>query len=310
MAADSWRYSMFIGIDVSKTKVDVASACGKLELQGVNPLLAATALDRHPVQLVVVEATGGYERPVVEALQARDIPVAIVNPRQARDFAKALGKLAKTDRIDALVLAQFADKCRPRASAPLNIQMKRLQDLVARRRQLQQVLTAEKNRRHQAIDAGVLASVQEVIKALNKSLKEVTAAIMLLLKHYAGWRNKQLLLQSIKGIGPVTAATLIAELPELGRVGRKQIASLAGLAPHDRQSGQWKGKAFCYGGRKSVRTALYMATLTAVRRYAPLKAFYQKLVKAGKPKKVALTAAMRRLLVILNAMARDARKPA
>jgi len=310
MAADSWRYNMFIGIDVSKNKVDVGSACGKLELQGVNPLQAAEALEQYPVQLVVVEATGGYERPVVEALQAKDIPVAIVNPRQARDFAKALGKLAKTDRIDALVLAQFAEKCRPRASVPVSIQMKRLQDLVARRRQLQQALTAEKNRRHQAIDAGVLASVQEVIKALDKSLKEVTSAITLLLRRYTRWRNKQLLLQSIKGIGPVTAATLIAELPELGRVGRKQIASLAGLAPRDRQSGQWRGKSFCSGGRKSVRTALYMATLTAVRHYAPLKAFYQKLVKAGKPPKVALTAAMRRLLVILNAMARDARKPA
>jgi transposase len=296
---------MFIGIDVSKNSVDVASACATLKMQGVNPLRAAEILYKNAVQLVVVEATGGYERPVVEALQANNIPVAIVNPRQARDFAKALGRLAKTDRIDACMLAQFAEKVRPQAARPVSQQMKQLQALVARRRQLQQLLTQEKNRRHQAVDADVKSSLLAVIDVLQKTLKQITASILHMLRENPEWQKTQALLGKIKGVGLVTAATLIAELPELGRVGRKQIAALVGVAPFDRQSGNWRGKSFCQGGRKSVRTALYMAALTAVRHNDPLKAFYTNLVKAGKPKKLALTASMRRLLTILNAMTRD-----
>jgi transposase len=296
---------MFIGIDVSKKSVDIASACETIKLQGVNPLRAAELLCKNSVQLVVVEATGGYERSVVEALQAKDIPVAIVNPRQARDFAKALGYLAKTDRIDAYVLAQFAEKIRPQAARPAAQQLKQLQALVARRRQLQQLLTQEKNRRHQAVDADVKSSLQAVIDALQRALKQITVSILQMLRQNPEWQKTQALLGQVKGVGLVTAATLIAELPELGRVGRKQIAALVGVAPFDRQSGQWRGKSFCQGGRKSVRTALYMAALTAVRHNDPLKAFYATLIKAGKPKKLALTAAMRRLLIILNAITRD-----
>ena len=294
---------MFIGIDASKNSVDIASACGTIKQQGVNPLRAADILCEYSVRLAVVEATGGYERPVVEALQAKDIPVAVINPRQARDFAKALGRMAKTDAIDAAVLAQFAEKLRPKAAAPVTAHRRQLQALVARRRQVQQLLTQEKNRRHQAVDQAVKESLRIVMEALAAALKDVTVAIQrLLLQH---WRDAQTLLQKAKGVGIVTAATLIAELPELGRVGRKQIAALAGVAPFDRQSGKWRGKSFCSGGRKSVRTALYMATLTAVRHDETLKNFYQKLVQAGKPKKLALNAAMRRLLTILNAMTRD-----
>jgi transposase len=296
---------MFIGIDVSKNSVDVASSCGTLKLQGVNPLRAAEILCKNDTQLVVVEATGGYERPIVEALQAKNIPVAIVNPRQARGFAKAMGRFAKTDGIDALVLAQFAEKARPQAAQPVTLQMKQLQALVARRRQLQQLLTQEKNRRHQAVDTGVKSSLKVVIDALQKTLKQITASILQMLRQNPEWQKTQALLGQIKGVGLITAATLIAELPELGRIGRKQIAALAGVAPFDRQSGKWRGKSFCQGGRKSVRTALYMAALTAVRFNDPLKAFYANLVNAGKPKKLALNAAMRRLLTILNAITRD-----
>jgi transposase len=296
---------MFIGIDVSKNSVDVASACETIKLQGVNPLRAAEILCKNSVQLVVVEATGGYERPVVEALQAKNVPVAIINPRQARDFAKVLGCLAKTDGIDAYVLAQFAEKVRPQAARPVAPQMKQLQALVARRRQLQQLLTQEKNRRHQAIDAEVKSSLQVIIEALQKALKQITVSILQMLRQNPEWQKTLALLGQVKGVGLVTAATLIAELPELGRVGRKQIAALVGVAPFDRQSGQWRGRSFCQGGRKSVRTALYMAALTAVRYNDPLKDFYAKLVNAGKPKKLALNAAMRRLLTILNAITRD-----
>lgn len=295
---------MFIGVDVSKNSVDIASACESIKLQGVNPLRAAQILREQAVKLVVVEATGGYERPVVEALQANNIPVAIINPRQSRDFARALGRVAKTDRIDAAILAQFAKMCRPAATAPVAARMKRLRALVAHRGQLQRTLTAERNRLHQAMEPEVKASLQKVAAALQKALKEITAAIAALLQQNEDWRKRQLLLQSMKGVGPVTAATLIAEMPELGHIGRKQIAALAGVAPFDRQSGKWKGKSFCSGGRKSVRSVLYMATLTAVRRYEPLQAFYQKLVLAGKPKKLALNACMRKFLVILNAMLR------
>jgi transposase len=301
---------MFIGIDVSKNSVDVASACETIKLQGVNPLRVAEVLREYAVELVVVEATGGYERPVVESLQDAGVPVAIINPRQGRDFARALGRVAKTDRIDAFVLAQFAKLCRPAAAAPVIAELKRLQALVAHRRQLQQTLTAEKNRLHQAVEPEVRASLKKVADVLQKTLKETTAVITGLLRQNEDWKKRLAVLQSVKGVGPVTAATLIAEMPELGRIGRKQVAALAGVAPFDRQSGKWKGKSFCSGGRKSVRTALYMATLTAVRRHEPLKIFYQKLVLTGKPKKLALNAAMRRLLVILNAMARDSLKTA
>ena len=294
---------MFIGIDASKNSVDIASACGTIKQQGVNPLRAAAILYEYSVQLAVVEATGGYERPVVEALQAKNIPVAIINPRQARDFAKALGRMAKTDAIDAAVLAQFAEKLRPQAAAPVTPHMRQLQALVARRRQVQQLLTQEKNRCHRATDNDVQESLRIVMDTLAATLKDVTIAIQRLLRQH--WRDAHIVLQKAKGVGIVTAATLIAELPELGRVGRKQIAALAGVAPFDRQSGKWRGKSFCSGGRKSVRTALYMATLTAVRYDEPLKKFYESLVNAGKPKKLALNASMRRLLVILNAMTRD-----
>jgi transposase len=294
---------MFIGMDISKNSVDAVSSCGTFKLQGVNPLEAAAALAGKAVQLVVLEATGGYERCAVEALQAKNIPVAVVNPRQARDFAKALGKRAKTDAVDAAVLAQFAKVFTPKATNPVAAHMKQLQALVARRRQLNHLLTQEKNRFHQAADDVIKTSLREVMNTLQEALKSMNAAIHHLLK--AHWKDTQELLLKVKGVGPITAATLIAELPELGIVGRKQISALAGVAPFTQQSGLWKGKSVCTGGRKNVRTALYMAALAAVRHDDTLEAFYTKLVEAGKPKKLALNAVMRRMLVILNAKMRD-----
>jgi transposase len=294
---------MFIGIDVSKNSVDVASACGSLRLQGVNPLKAARALTNKGVELVVLEATGGYERPVVEALQAENIPVAVVNPRQVRDFAKALGKRTKTDTVDAAVLARYAQTFTPAPRPRQTPEMQQLQALVVRRRQLQGLLTQEKNRRHQTRDEAVRASLQVIIKALQASLKSIAKATEDLM--YAHFRHTQTTLYNVKGIGPVTAATLVAELPELGRIGRKQIAAIAGVAPFTQQSGEWKGKSVCLGGRKTVRSALYMAVLSAVRFDARLKMFHQSLIAKGKPQKVALNASMRRMLVILNAVVRD-----
>lgn len=296
---------MFVGIDVSKNKVDVVSSCQTLKLQGVNPLQAAEALRGKAVRLVVVEATGGYERPVTAALQAAGISVAVINPRQARDFAKALGRIAKTDSIDAFVLALFAEKVHPQASVPVSREIVELQALIVRRRQMLKMLTQEKNRRHQTKDAAVIASLTEIIQSLQRAIKKMTAAITALLHKNTTWKRKNMLLQNVRGVGPVTAATLIAELNELGRVGRKQIAALAGVAPFTHQSGQWKGKSFCSGGRKHVRTALYMAALTAIRYDDSLKPFYQSLILRGKPQKVALTACMHKLLLILNARMRE-----
>jgi len=296
---------MFIGIDVSKNTVDMVSACGTVKLQGVNPLRAAEPLRGRSVQLVVLEATGGYERPVVTALRSAGIPVAIVNPRQARDFAKALGKLAKTDRLDAAVLALFAERIKPPASTSMSAERQELQALMARRRQLLKMLTQEKNRLHQAVQKVISASLKAIIERLQQALKEVDGAITKLIRQTPLWNQQVNILRSVKGVGPVTAATLLADLPELGHAGRKQIAALAGLAPFTQQSGQWRGKSICSGGRRHVRTALYMAALAAARSNSAIRPFHGNLVARGKPQKVALTACMRKLLIVLNARIRD-----
>jgi len=204
----------------------------------------------------------------------------------------------------------FAEKFQPAPAKPVSPHMQRLRDIVTRRQQLVQLRTAEKNRLQQTTDAEVTASLLTIIQTLNKMVASITRSMIALIRQYAEWRRKLAILQAVDGIGAVTAAVLIADMEELGHVGRKQIAALAGVAPFDRQSGKWRGKSFCSGGRKSVRTVLYMATLTAVRRDGPLKAFYEKLVHAGKPRKLALNAAMRRFLVILNAIMRASMNPA
>lgn len=301
-----------IGIDVAKETVEVALGISGAveqftnEAEGHDSLLER--LSGVAVELIVLEATGGYEIAIAGALQVAGLPVAIINPRQARDFAKAMGYLAKTDRIDARALAQLADVLarhpdRDKIVKPLPCaDLQHLQALVVRRRQLVAMLVAERQRlaiAHQA----ARPSIETIIKALKQELDRAEAELTKHIRtHHA---DLAALLGSVKGIGSTTTSTLIAEVPELGHLSRREIGALVGVAPMNRDSGVLRGKRMIYGGRASVRRALYMATLVAVRFNPVLRAFYERLVKAGKPKKVALVAAMRKLLTILNAMVKS-----
>ena len=310
---------MFVGIDVSKERLDVAVRGGvEKSFQvarseaGLGELVEQIAALGQPTELVVLEATGGLERDVVAALAAATLPVAVVNPRNVRDFARSLGKLAKTDSIDAGVLAHFAQAVKP-AVQPLPDELSlQFEALLTRRQQLIQMLVSEKNRQgtlllQRSAKPGkrVLKSLSSHIEWLQKQIEALDEEIDDAIKNSPIWREKDDLLRSIKGVGPVTARILIAYLPELGRLNRKQVASLVGLAPFNHDSGRRHGKRAIWGGRAEVRSALYMAAVTAVRFNAELKAFYERLLTVGKPKKLALTAVMRKLLVKLNAMMRD-----
>jgi len=291
------------GIDVSKAFLDVAcgSECWRVSnnpsgirvlvrrLQGVNPAR------------IVLEPTGRLERPVVEALDSAALPVAVVNPRQVRDFARATGKLAKTDRIDARVLAHFAAAVRPPIRAIADASSRELAALEARRRQVVEMVTAEKNRLGTA-RGPVARQIREHLRWLERQLEELDKELKEFLRSSPVLRSKDDLLRTAPGVGPVLAANLIANLPELGTLDRRQIAALVGVAPLNRDSGTWRGKRRVWGGRAPVRAALYMAALVASRFNPSIKAFYQRLCAAGKPKKVALTACMRKLLTILNSM--------
>lgn len=251
--------------------------------------------------MVVVEATGGLEISLVAALGLAGLPVTVVNPRQVRDFARATGRLAKTDKLDAQVLAQFGAAVRP-VVRPLPDEARlELRALVTRRRQLLEMITAEKNRMRRTTPA-VRHRIEVNIKWLKEQLKELDHDQGDFLRSSPLWQEEARLLQSVPGIGPVVTATLIARLPELGSLNSKEVASLVGVAPFNRDSGTLRGKRTVWGGRGPLRTALYMATLVAVRRHPVLWAFYQRLCAAGKPKKVALTACLRKPLVILNSM--------
>ena len=259
------------------------------------------------VSLVVLEATGGFETTVAAALAGAGLPIAVVNPRQIRDFARALGKLAKTDAIDAKVIAIFAEKIRPQARPIASQEAQRLAELVARRRQIVEMIGMEANRRKRAADKRLGKKIDRHLAFLEKELAEVDADIDAGVRASPAWRETEDLLTSVPGIGPVTARTLIAELPELGRLDRRKLAALVGVAPFNRDSGTWRGHRIIGGGRTSVRNALYMAALVATR-YNPLvKANYQRLVARGRPKKVAIIACLRQLLTILNAIVRDAK---
>lgn len=298
-----------VGIDIAKETFDVAfGAAGVVEqftndTEGHDSLIAR--LSSVSVELIVLEATGGHEFAVASALQAAGFPVAIINPRQARDFAKAMGYLAKTDRIDARMLAQLADVLtrhpdRDKIVKPLpSAELQCLQALVVRRRQIVAMLVAERQRLSLAHSAA-RKSIEAIIKALKKELGRTEVALEKhVFKHHA---DLAALLGSVKGVGSATLSTLIAEVPELGHLSRREISALVGVAPVNRDSGQMRGKRAIFGGRASVRRVLYMATLVAVRFNPVLRAFYERLVKSGKPKKVALVACMRKLLTILNAM--------
>lgn len=254
---------------------------------------------------VVLEATGGYEVPVAAALAAAGLPVVVVNPRQIRDFARATGTLAKTDALDARIIAQFAAAIRPPVRPLPDADAQRLSALVTRRRQLLEMLGAESHRRRQARDPRLQRRIAAHVTWLERALRDVEAELQAAIRASAVWRERENLLSSVPGIGPVTAQTLLAELPELGHVGRRQIAALVGVAPFACDSGTFRGKRMIRGGRPMLRRVLYMATLTAVRHNPSLAVYYQRLRAAGRPAKVALVAAMRKLLTILNAMVRD-----
>ena len=258
-------------------------------------------------QLIVVEATGGFETIVAAALAGAGLPLAVVNPAQIRHFARAVGKRAKTDPVDAAVIAHFAEAVKPVPRPVANEEAQLLAELVARRRQIIEMAVAERQRAKRAANHQVRKSLARHIAVLEKELRAIDQDIDGLVRGSPIWRAKEDLLASVPGIGKIIARTLLAELPELGTLDRRSVASLAGLAPYTRQSGQWRGKSMIAGGRAAVRSALFIAALVASRRNPVLAAFYQRLLAAGKPKMVALIALARKLLTFLNAILRDQR---
>lgn len=296
----------FVGIDVAKDQLDIADDSGEAwsvsnDAAGIAELIKRLT----DAELIVLEATGGYESAAAGALAAQGLPVAVVNPRQVRDFARATGELAKTDTIDARVLALFAERIRPEPRPLPDDTHGELVDLVARRRQLVEMLGAESNRLRLTRRGPVQKGIKAHVAWLEKQIKLLDQDLDRLIRQSPLWRAKDDLLQGVPGIGPTTAHTLLAELPELGRLNHKEIAALVGVAPFNRDSGQLRGRRIIWGGRASVRSTLYMATLTATRYNPAIRAFYQRLRSRGKPAKLALTACMRKLLVILNAIVRS-----
>lgn len=297
----------YVGIDVSSDDLVVGMVpAGELwqvsnDAQGIASL--KERLESIAVDLIVLEACGGYERLVAAELSGAGLPLAIINPRQAREFARATGRLAKTDAIDAELLARFGEALKP-AVRPLPRQSEQeFRELIARRRQIVGMITAEKNRLHRS-RGQVRVGIKLHIDWLSEQMDDLDEGLCELIENSPIWRVKDDLLQSVPGIGRVASSVLLAQLPELGSLNRKQIASLVGVAPHNRDSGRLRGKRTVWGGRAQVRSALYMATLVATRFNPVIKNFYTRLCNAGKPKKVALIASMRKLLTILNAIIR------
>lgn len=296
-----------IGIDVSKAALDSHLLPDESRTrfdntpEGHEGLIAWAA--SHRPQRIVLEASGGYEMPVVAALARAGLPVIVVNPRQVRRFAQALGVQAKTDRIDARVVALFAQAVRPEIRPLKDELTMELDAIVSRRRQLQDMLVAEQHRKTRA-KGPVRKNIDAHIAWLERQVRNVDGDIAKLIQSSPVWREKEDILDSIKGVGRVTIATVLSALPELGTLSRQAITALVGLAPFARDSGSWRGKRFIAGGRPDVRRALYMAALVASQRNPVLRAFYQGLIARGKPKKLALTATMRKLLIIMNSMLR------
>jgi transposase len=269
-------------------------------------LLVARVKDLSP-HIVALEATGGFETVVAAALAAAGLPVVIVNPANVRSFAKAIGQRAKSDPIDAGVVAHFAEATKPEPRPLPDEATRLLADLTARRRQIIEMMVSERQRERRLTAPRLKKSITRLLKALQKELTSVDADIDDAVRGSPAWREKEDLLTSVPSVGPIIARTLIAELPELGNLGRKEIAALAGLAPFTRQSGQWRGRSFIGGGRTVVRTVVFMGALVAKKHNSTLKVFFDRLVAAGKPKMVALIAVARKLLTILNAILRDNR---
>ena len=298
---------VFVGIDVSSKRLDVAIGGDAIETfanddAGIATL--CTRLTARACELIVLEATGGYEALVVASLAGASLPVRVMNPRQVRDFARATGLLAKTDRLDARVLRAFAERLRPVVLPQKSEEERELAAIVGRRRELVQMLAAEKNRLKLAT-LRVRRDITAHIRFLEKRIDDTDAELRRQIREHESFRLTDELLQSVPSIGNVSSSTLIALLPELGSLSHRKIAALAGLAPFNDDSGSWSGRRRIWGGRAEVRNVLYMATVSALRFNPQIRATYRRLIAAGKPKKVALTACMRKLLTILNAIVRD-----
>lgn len=296
----------FIGIDVAKRFFDVCSySDGKVIHYEYTPEGVAKCVKRLAgikPKLVVMEATGGYEMTLAVKLQAAQLPVAIVNPKRVRDFARAVGQIAKTDRIDAYIIARYASTIKPSVSNRISDNARKIKALVARRRQLVDMRTAEKNRVDHVFGKAVGKSIMAVIKTIEREIKKVEAEISKRIERDDQLRDKAECIKTVPGIGDITASMIIAELPELGRFNRRQIAALVGVAPINRDSGMFRGKRMIGGGRKEVRTRLFMPTLVAIQHNPVIRDFYARMLKAGKTKMTAVVACMRKLVVILNTM--------
>jgi transposase len=298
-----------VGIDVSKERLDVAVIPGGESFQVGNDHAGIDELAKRLVSLrpdvIALEATGGFETIAAADLTAAGFAVIIVNPAQVRAYGQALGQKAKTDTIDASLIAAFVQATKPQIRPLPDAQTQELRALVARRRQIVQMITAEENRSKMVLAKPARKSIKRLLTALRRELESLDADLDDHIRKSPVWRVRESLMTSVPGVGVTTARTLLAELPELGSLDRRQIAALAGLAPWTRQSGKWRGKSFIGGGRSKVRTVLFMAALVASRHNPALKAFRDKLVAASKPKIVAVVATMRKLLTILNAIIRD-----
>jgi len=305
------KIGQWVGIDISKANLDVYLRPLGKTFQVANKETAISGLieelQTYSLNLIVLEATGGLETELLIQLQAAQLPVALINPRQGRDFAKATGKLAKTDAIDAQVLAHFGEALKPQVVAMESDSARQLKELISRRRQVVEIQTAEKNRRDRS-RGKALTDIEQHLEYLEQSLKKLNQEIEELTQSNQEWIDKVNLLKTIPGIGQVISTTLVSYLPELGQLTAKQISRLVGVAPINHDSGQHKGKRMINGGRAPVRASLYMGAVVAIRHNPIIKDFYERLLSRGKPKKLAITACVRKMLVILNAMVRD-KKP-
>ncbi len=297
----------FVGIDIAKADFVVACRPDGATWTATNDATGISAtrerVRRLSPTLIVLEATGGYENPLVAALASAGLPVVVANPRHVRNFARAAGQLAKTDRLDAHLLALFAERVHPTPRPLPDAALQQLEALITRRRQLLDMVTAERNQLEHAV-VSIRREITRHIRWLERRVADVDRDLDDTIQKSPVWRAKENLLRTVPGIGPVVSRTLLADLPELGLLNRKQMAALVGVAPLARDSGTLRGRRFVWGGRAPVRAVLYMGALVAARRNTVIRAFYLRLVAAGKPKKVALTACMRKLLTILNAMMR------
>lgn len=302
----------YIGIDVSKRKLDIAYSDGQpsqtihYDQQGLKPFL--TSLKKMSQPFVCLEATGGLERQLVKCLHDIDVEVAVVNPRQIRDFARACNQLAKTDQIDAKIIARFAQTLQPRTASPITVSDQKIRDLSTRQRQVDKLLTQQKNQLASTADKQIQRMIQKFIRLCEKELKSIQDRLQKLIQADEQLRKKAEIIMSVPGLGVKSALVLISELPELGKLNRQQLGRLVGVAPTNRDSGTMRGKRTTGGGRKKVRTALYMPTIVAKQHNPKIRAFYNRLVDQGKPGLLAIIACMRKLLTIVNVMLREGKK--